>query len=437
MKFLLLKDILVIPEQKGSAFSADIKIDRVNGLIAEVGQSLDSKHCEIDNSFKNCYAFPGFIDPHVHFRTPGKSDTEDWLHVSKAAIFAGVTTVLDMPNTSPPTIDLASFQAKSKIIAETSLVNFGLHMGLTPDNLADLLKIDEIKSIKVYMASTTGSLLVEDLASLEKSTDKEALLKKVFLFHAESESIIRKNLEIAGEIKTPWQHSEVRSEESAIEATRQVIDLQKRTGLNFHVSHVSTALEVEMLLESDVSFEVCPHRIFCSTDDYREFGFLLKCNPPLREKATADKLLQLLYDEKIPMIATDHAPHRLEEKQRKAPLPPSGVPSLEIGTHLILNEWAKGLLSDNYTSRILSGASAERFSIENRGLIKPGYFADLSLVKKEEWTMQQTDIQSKCGWSPFVGRNFKAKVKATMVNGVLHQTSAPGEIESDVKIFRV
>jgi dihydroorotase len=208
-----------------------------------------------------------------------------------------------------------------------------------------------------------------------------------------------------------------------VEAVQEVIDLQKKTGGRFHIAHASTVEEIELLKDSQISFEVAPHHIFCSSENYKQGGYLWKCNPPLRNPETASSLLRMLHSGKIQMIATDHAPHVYEDKIRTQPLPASGIPSLEVGSLLILNEMFAGKLSEKQVSKILSENTAQRFQIQNRGKIKKGYFADFAFVNPTlTWTFTRDHVMSKCGWSPFENTEFHTKVIATMVNGQLYKT---------------
>ena len=415
----------VVTDESGRAIlqeGVDLLIDRLSGKIEKIAMHIDSDD-KVENihQYEGKLVLPGFIDPHVHFRYPGKEIAENWNTGSLAAIFAGVTTVLEMPNTSPPTVNEDGLRIKIDHIESESFINYGLFGGLTRNNLDFLFQTDEVKAIKIYLASTTGDLLIEKMPALQdRSTDK------VFTFHAEDETIIRANREKNGPIKSPLEHSIIRSEEAAISATKRIIEISKTLDLKFHIAHVTTDTEVELLNStnsSKISFEVAPHHIYRSTENYKKGGYLWKCNPPLRSSSTAERLKKLLYDGKIPMIATDHAPHPMSAKTVTDSEPASGVPSLEVGTHLVLSDLARGKLTAVQTANILSTNAAERFSIEKRGQIKQGNFADLAIVDTSKtWTFNEIDVQSGCGWSPFTGDSFDAKVIATFVNGSHYPT---------------
>ncbi|MDH4199362.1 MAG: dihydroorotase [Spirochaetia bacterium] len=415
--YALLQSVKAVLPDKNNPEEIDILVNKDTGLIEKISRNIVVGDAEKISRYKGLHVLPGFIDPHVHFRIPGKPEAEDWKHGSLAAISAGVTTVLDMPNNNPPVTDEKSLKLKLNCIEKESLVNFGVFGGLTRHNLEYLLQEKNIKAIKVYLASTTGDMLIENIDNIDFSKSL-----KVICFHAEDEIIIQNNVRKTGLLNDPLLHSQIRSEEAAVKATQHVIHLYKKTNGNFHVAHVSTADEIVLLQNAGVSFECAPHHIFCNTDNYKNGGFLWKCNPPLRSPATQSQMRNFLHEERIQMIATDHAPHTLQDKQfdknHAEKVPVSGIPSLEAGTHLILNETANGKISLEYTTRILSSNAAKRFHIQKRGLIEEGYYADLAVVDfNNQWTFSPKNIQSKCGWSPFMDFVFKTKVVATFVNG--------------------
>ena len=439
--YVYLKDVLAVIQEPDSVKiqKTGILIDKDEGLIEKIGElpaNLTSSGVEILDYYRDFLVMPGFIDPHVHFRIPGKPESEDWFTGSLAALSGGVTTVLDMPNNNPATTSENGINTKLDHIRQHSLINYGLFGGLTSNNLDFLLNNKDVKAIKVYMASTTGDLLMNQIDNIDFSNTK-----KVITFHAEDESTIRQNELQTGKIRDPWQHSQIRSEEAAIKAVRQVMDIYGKTRGNFHIAHVSTSREVRELENSGISFECAPHHVFCSCDDYNNGGFLWKCNPPLREAATRDDLLEMLFAGRISMIATDHAPHLLKDKQPVDGIPASGMPGLEAGTHFILNEMVSGKIGILQAAQMLSTNAAKRFGIENRGFIREGFFADLAIVDtRKNWTFQADNVHSKCGWSPYTGFSFQAKVAATFVNGLEYKTSELKKIklaEKQVKIYQV
>ncbi len=396
---------------------SDLLFDRETGFIEKIAPAgkidIDPNEVQEIDRYAGLFLFPGFIDPHVHFRFPGFEEAEDWASGSQVALFGGVTTVLEMPNTRPPTVDAAAAGIKLAHIRQHSLINYGIMGGFNGSNLGELIENDDFKAIKVFLGATTGASGAAGLDELKRFSPS-----KVFVFHAEKESIIEQNSARIGKIVNPWQHSQIRSEEAAIEAVKEVIELYREHPGNYHIAHVSTDREVDLLLESGLSFEAAPHHLYLSTDDYREHGFFLKCNPPLRSPETREKLYAHLHNGDIRIIATDHAPHPKTQKERTDIVPPSGIPSLAIGTHLILDETSRGKISPEKTASLLSTAAAERFGIQKRGRIAAGFYADFAIVNlHEKWTLQSDLIPNRCGWSPFEGRLFSARVKATFVNG--------------------
>jgi dihydroorotase len=418
-KFTIIKSLKAILPEKENPEICDILINNSTGIIEKIGTEIQVESAEVIKEYEGMLAMPGFIDPHVHFRVPGKPESEDWKTGSLAALSAGITTVFDMPNTNPPTVNQNGLKLKLDEIEKNSMINYGIFGGLTTDNLDFLLENKQINAIKVYLASTTGDMLIKDLQNINLGRSK-----KVICFHAEDENIIEKNTLEFGDLKNPIDHSIIRSEEAAVNSVRDVIRLQKKSGGKFHIAHVSSYDEIKELLDTELSFESAPHHIFCCTDNYQEGGFLWKCNPPLRQRSTMKKMQQALYDEKIPMIATDHAPHPFESKSfQTGKIPASGIPSIEVGTHFILNEAASGKISFLYAAKILSTNAAKRFSIDRRGEIREGNFADIAIIDlKQKWIFSKNNIYSKCGWSPFTNTEFTVKVLATFVNGFHYQT---------------
>jgi len=416
-KYTILKNLYCIDPDLPENELLDVMIDENSGLIIKIGEDLFIEDARIINDYQGLTAFPGFIDPHVHFRYPGNDLPEDWLTGSKAAIAGGVTTVLEMPNTTPPTTDEKGLKIKIDHVEKNTLVNYGLFGGFTGSNFEFLAETPEIKAIKVYLASTTGTLLVE---SPEKTPFKNT--DKIFCFHSEDEATIRNNEKQYPVLENPVNHSRQRSEEAAIISTKKLIELHKRSEANFHVAHLSTDFEIELLKDTTITYEVAPHHIFLNTGHYASLQYLIKCNPPVRSKETAEKIYQRLIHGEIPMIATDHAPHKLEKKKLSPDnpkfIPASGLPSLEAGTHFILSEVAKNSITPDAARKMLSTNCAERFRINKRGRLLAGFYADLAMVDlKKQWTFSKNDCMNGAGWSPFTGFDFSARVEATFVNG--------------------
>lgn len=411
-KKVIFKDVLAVFEDTIKKCSVVVAQDTIESIHDVFPLEYNENNSVIINGKERLYLFPGFIDPHVHFRTPGKEDAENWQSGSKAAVFAGVTTVLDMPNTNPSTVSFDSMEEKEKIIRKTSLINYGIIPGYTGDNM-DFLKSTPAKAVKVYLASTTGNLLLQNHENLYRLNE----LNKKIIFHSENEERIQKRMKQIG-MNSVADHSRIRDERSAWEKTKELLQKGNLDSKNIHIAHVSTKKEIDLLLASEISFEVSINHLFFSTKDYNKYGAKVKCNPPVRKKRTRNYLLKKLKKKKIPMIATDHAPHLLKEKESSTP--PSGIPSIQYASHYILNS-----LSDDpvYASKILSQKAAETFDIKRRGKIERGYFADFALVDFNfSWEVKEYDILSACGWTPFINEAWNAKVIKTMVNGILYNT---------------
>lgn len=429
--YLLLKNITtVLPKVSPQEFSwqfahaknnlevfhGDILIDIVAGKIKKVASQISAPdHCQVLEQYQGHIVLPGFIDPHVHFRIPGTPNAENWHSGSAAALFAGITSVFDMPNTNPATIDNETFEQKKEAIEKDSFINYGIFAGVTSKNIETIFEQKQAIAFKVYMGSTTGNLLFENLQKLPNSA--------LVCFHAEKESLIQENKKKFGALQSPLQHSQMRSPQTAYVATQEIVEHYQKHNANFHVCHISTPQEVELLNQTSLSWEAAPHHIFCSTQNYEDGGYLWKCNPPLREESLQQQMYQLLLQEKIPMIATDHAPHPLDKKiwQEQKPEPASGVPSVQVGSHFILQEVFKENISLAYASWILSSATALRFGVSKRGFIFEDYFADIAIIDpKKSWTFDSTQVLSACGWTPFENFSFLGKVEASMVNGQLY-----------------
>lgn len=439
MDVLLPKVKTVLPKKKLSSrniywqkdflqeYEGDMLIDCKKGVIKKIAkQILPPPDCRVLEEYRGKIVLPGFIDPHVHFRSPGNEKAENWHSASLAALFAGITSVLDMPNTSPPTVNAASLGEKQKLIQKSSLINYGIFMGVTARNAQEVFKNRDSVAFKVYLGSTTGNLLMDNIDLLENSFAKSR--PPLICFHSEKESIIQENKKKLYPLTTPELHSRVRSEQAAVEATREILCYADSHNVNFHICHVSTAQEMQLLQASSLSWEATPHHIFCSTENYKQGGFLWKCNPPLRDKETQEQMYNFLLQEKIPMIATDHAPHKWSDKikdkaQNADKEPASGIPSLQVGTHFILNEVFRGNISLPYASWLLSASAALRFGLQGRGFAREGFAADLAVIDAEqEWTFTNEQVLSECGWTPFAGFSFLGKVQAAIVAGRIYNT---------------
>ena len=397
---------------------ADVLV--MNGKIAAVGTGAAGRKNIPFIDLKGRHVLPGLIDVHVHFRTPGMTKKEDWVTGSKAALAGGVTTVLDMPNTRPPTVNAHSLQEKRKLVKAKALVNYGFYAGATPQNFQAIKKMKGVAGVKIYMGSSTGNLLVDDRKVLEKFfSDK----KHIFAIHAESESCIHEHMKKAGLSNDPVIHSAIRPPECAYEAVKEVLHLAKKYGTRVHLCHVSTQKELDTVRKfknENVSVEVTPHHLFLSSKDYAEYGNLMKVNPPIREIADQTALWEGIKDGTVDMIATDHAPHLLFEKEGSYPTVPSGVPGVQTMLPLLLNAVNERHLSLEKVVELTSANPAQRFGIKGKGAIEAGMDADIAVVDMglREKVYRQY-LWSKCGWSPFEGWVLKGWPEMTFVNGNL------------------
>ncbi len=406
---------IVLPER---TISGDILI--AEGKIEKIGKNLSGG---IILDVKGKYVLPGLIDAHVHFREPGGSNKEDWFTGSSAAAAGGVSCVLEMPNTQPPTVTGELLNEKRKY-ARRSVVDYGFHFGASTSNIDELRRVEGIASVKFYMGSTTGSLLVESDAILYEQLRVLAKRNIPATVHAESERMIsyltnklRSTCRIDAEA-----YSEARPNMSAAEAANRILSLTKLAGNHTHLCHVSTKEEVDILgiyrANAQVSSEAAPHHLFLTKKDYKELGTRAKTNPPMRSKEDQDALWKALMNGTIDMIATDHAPHLLDSKDWGIWEAPSGVPGLETMLPLLLDAVNHDRLTLEQVARLTAENPARIFSIKNKGQIKAGYDADLTIVDMSLAKKVENDkLFTKCAWSPFAGRKLKGWPVKTIVRG--------------------
>jgi|WetSurMetagenome_2_1015567.scaffolds.fasta_scaffold119508_2 dihydroorotase len=390
------------------------------GRIAAVGRKVKVPKGVQVIDVKGMHILPGLIDAHVHFRTPGMTAKEDWTTGSKAALAGGVTTVLDMPNTNPPTTDAATLKKKREIVKKKALVNYGFFVGATTSNVDKVGKLKNIAGVKLFMGSSTGNLLIKDKQKLEEFFKK---VKTVLAVHAESEECIQKNMEKVGSSSKVNIHNLVRSPECAHEAIREVLHLAKKYGTRVHVCHVTTDREVGSLRKfksKKVTAEVTPHHLFLTEKDYAMYGTLIKVNPPIRGLIDQVALWEGLKKGWIDMVATDHAPHLLEEKERPYTNAPSGVPGVQTMLPLLLNAVNEKKLKLEEVVKLTSYNPAKMFGIKNKGVISVGADADLTVVNmKMPERICHRFLFSKCGWSPYHDWVLKGWPVMTFVNGEL------------------
>lgn len=377
------------------------------------GEFTEEIHCQ------NLTILPGLIDTHVHFRDPGMTEKEDFDTGTQAAAAGGVTSVFDMPNTNPLTISQTALKQKKELIQSKANVNYNLFVGLTDQNFEEINPLKNIAGIKVFLGSSTGNMLVNNLEYLEHVFQKT---NHLLAFHAEDENIIQTNLENYKNQNDPKIHSLIRSREAEIKAVKLILELaQKYPKTRVHLCHVSTKEVVELLKEynlKNVTAEVSMHHLFLNESAYQFLENFVKVNPPLRTKADNLALLKALKRGTIKSIATDHAPHTKAEKEQDYWKVPSGMPMVELTLPLLLSELNKGTISLEEIARWTANNPAEVFGIKNKGKIAVGYDADLVIVDLEkEKTIENEKLFTKCKWTPFDGLTIQGEVVATFVGG--------------------
>ena len=424
MSSTLIRNALLINE--GKIFLADVFIQ--NGLIAQIGQSLDVQADEsIDAEGK--YLIPGIIDDQVHFREPGLTHKAELYTESKAAVAGGITSFMEMPNTKPQTLTQELLEQKYQRAQEVSLANYSFFMGASNDNLEEVLKTDpkNVGAIKIFMGSSTGNMLVDDKNVLENIFEKSKMLIAV---HCEDEATIQENTahykSIYGEDVPIEMHPKIRSDEACYKSSSMAIELAKKHDTRLHVFHLSSAKEMELfrndipLEEKRITAEVCIHHLWFDDSQYADKGTHIKWNPAVKSKADKEAVFQALLDDRIDIIATDHAPHTLEEKNNTYFNAPSGGPLVQHALVAMLELYHQGKIRLEKIVEKMCHAPAICFQVENRGFIREGYAADLVLVEIDNpWQVNKDNILYKCAWSPFEGNTFKSKVTHTWVNGHL------------------
>lgn len=426
MNTVLIKNAKIVNE--GKVFEGDVLIE--NEFIVEIAESISAKSasCKIIDA-EGSYLIPGAIDDQVHFREPGLTHKGDIASESRAAVAGGITSFIEQPNTVPNAVTQELLEDKYQIAAKTSYANYSFMMGGTNDNLEEILKTNpkNVAGIKLFLGSSTGNMLVDNQETLEKIFSSTKMLIAV---HCEDEATIKANLERYklqfGEDIPVECHHLIRSEEACYLSSSKAIALAKKTGARLHVFHLSTAKEMDLftnkipLEEKQITAEVCIHHLWFSDADYKTKGNLIKWNPAVKTAEDRDALWKALLDDRIDVIATDHAPHTLEEKSQSYLKAPSGGPLVQHAVVAMFEAAHQGKISIEKIVEKMCHNPAKIFKIEKRGFIKEGYYADLVLVNTGlPWNVKKENILAKCGWSPFEGYNFKSRITHTFVNGEL------------------
>lgn len=395
------------------------------GRIADIDAAASVAVDEVVDA-AGLHLIPGVIDDQVHFREPGLTHKEDLAHASRACAKGGVTTFLEMPNTVPNATTQALLDDKLALAAERSIVNYGFYIGATPENLEDLKQAQRTPGIKIFIGSSTGDLLVDQQEALERIFAETTL---PLTAHCEDEGTVRANRERVGETSDVADHSRIRDHQAAVVATRRAMDLAVRHQHRFHVLHVSTAQECELLADHHrlLTGEACPHHLFFNTGDYERLGTLVQMNPSLKTADDNRAVWQALLDGRLQVVATDHAPHTREEKDQPYPKSPSGLPAVENSLALLLNEVSRGRCSLEQVVHWMCDAPARVWDIVGKGRIAVGYDADLVLVDLEKTgTVRNEQQLTKCGWSPWHGTELIGWPVRTWVMG--HEVYRDGSI---------
>lgn len=425
METTLISNANIVNE--GKVFQGDVLIK--GNHIDIVGRDLSSRSADLVIDAKGQHLFPGAIDDQVHFREPGLTHKGNIYTESRAAVAGGVTSFMEMPNTNPPTFTQELLEQKYQVASQTSLANYSFFMGAANDNLDEVMKTDisKVCGLKIFMGSSTGNLLVDDPNTLELFF---ARFPSLIAAHCEDEKTIRKNTaafkEQYGEDVPIECHRLIRSAEACYISSSFAINLAKKHGTRFHVLHISTARETSLfdnsipLEEKKITAEACIHHLWFNDADYKRLGALIKWNPAIKTDTDQREILKALLDNRIDIIATDHAPHTWQEKQGKYFSAPSGGPLVQHSLVAMLEFYHQGRITLEKIAEKMSHNPAVAFQVKDRGFIREGYFADLALVNLQEpWTVDKENIVAKCNWSPFEGQMFMSKVKKTWVSGHL------------------
>ncbi len=426
MRTVLIKNAQIVNE--GTITSGDVLIEA--DRIAEIAPSISVKNADtkvIDAD--GFYLIPGMIDDQVHFREPGLTHKATIKTESRAAVAGGITSFIEMPNTVPQATTIDLLEEKFAIAAKDAHANYSFMFGGTNDNLSEILKVDKTKvaGLKLFLGSSTGNMLVDNPKVLEEIFSKTDLLIST---HCEDEATIKKNLEqaiaIYGDDIPMEKHPEIRSEQACYISSSQAIALAKKTGARLHVFHLSTAKETKLfdkkkaLKDKKITAEVCVHHLWFTSEDYASKGTKIKWNPAVKTKKDREGLWKALNEGRIDVIATDHAPHTLEEKNNVYTKAPSGGPLVQHALEALFEMHHKGYITVEKLVEKVAHNPAILFEIKERGYIREGYKADLVLINPNApWTVTKENIAYKCGWSPFEGTTFRARVTHTFVNGHL------------------
>ena len=416
---------------EGREFDGDLRF--ADGLITEIGSGLAARDGETVIDAAGRRLLPGMIDDQVHFREPGMEYKADMAIESAAAVAGGLTSFMDMPNTNPPTLNRDALEDKYRRANGRCRANYGFYMGASNDNLADVRAIDPLTTpgLKVFMGASTGNMLVDNPETLD------AIFRDTpvpIITHCEDTPTIDATLaeykaKYGEDGLVPSMHPDIRSREACIKSTRLALSLANKHGTQLHVLHISTADELALfeqgpLIRADgsrkkITAETCVHFTRFARPDYARLGNLIKCNPAIKDEADREAIIDAIADDRIDILATDHAPHTLEEKAKPYASAPSGLPLVQFALNAALELVHEGRLTTAQVVQKFAHAPAQLFDVANRGYLRVGYAADLVLIDDTPYTVRREDVLSRCGWSPFEGTTFHSRIAATWVNGVL------------------
>jgi len=436
MKPILIKNAKLVNE--GKIVESDVLIS--GQFIHKIGRDISSDTATVVDA-NGKFLIPGAIDDQVHFREPGLTHKAEIYTESKAAVAGGITSFMEMPNTVPNTLTQELLENKYQIAAKNSLANYSFYMGVSNDNLEEVLKTDKknVCGIKVFMGSSTGNMLVDDESTIENLFSKTEMLVAA---HCEDETTIKANIEKFkekfGEDISFSMHPQIRSDEACYISSSRAVSLAKKHGTKFHVLHISTEMETSLfdnsiaLKDKKVTAEACVHHLWFSDEDYEEKGSFIKWNPAVKKPSDRSAVLKAVLDDRIDVIATDHAPHTLSEKENKYLAAPSGGPLVQHAIPALMEFYLDGKISIEKIVEKMSHNPAILFEIEKRGFIKEGYYADLVLIDvNDPWTVTKENILYKCSWSPFENQRFRSTITDTFISG--HHAFHAGGFDESLK----
>jgi dihydroorotase len=426
MQKYLFKSIQVVNE--GKIKTLDVLTD--GERIEKIAETINTKANVIEINGEGKHLFPGVIDDQVHFREPGLTHKANIYTESKAAVAGGVTSFMEMPNTVPNALTVDLLEDKYKIASTTSLANYSFFMGTSNNNADEVLKMNahkrDVCGVKIFMGASTGNMLVDSHTALDKIFSESEML---IATHCEDERIIKSNYERIkkekGELSAA-DHPLIRDEEACFESSLTAIQFAKKYNSRLHILHISTQKELQLfgnmfpLKDKRITAEVCVHHLHFTADDYERLGYKIKCNPAIKAAHNKTALWEALLDDRLDVIATDHAPHTWDEKQGTYEQAHAGLPLVQHPLLLMLHHYADGRIPLVKIAEKMSHAVADCFAIENRGYIREGYFADLVVVNLQQpTTVTKQNILYKCGWSPLENFTFPASIEKTFVNGTM------------------